>query len=78
MRYFWTPNLNHFQRILISAFVYVNALNPEIFIEWVHLLGLARDRAASNHFEALLDFFIVDIIVGLYMHLLSLIDDTSI
>lgn len=56
-RWFWTPDLNHFKRIIISAFVYVNGLNPVIFLEWVNLLGLARDRAAHSHFRALFRLF---------------------
>ena len=56
-RLFWTQNNTHFKRILVSAFVYVNGLNPEIFMEWVELIGLARDRAALNHFRALFNLF---------------------
>ncbi len=29
---FWTPKLKHFQRIVITAFVFVNGLNPEVTI----------------------------------------------
>ena len=56
-RYYWTPNLIHFERILICTFVYVNGLNPEIFFEWVALLNLGRDRAANRHFNALFRLF---------------------
>ena len=52
-RLFWTKNMRHFQRILIATFVYVNGLNPVIFMEWADQLNLARDRSARNHFEAL-------------------------
>ena len=56
-RYFRTSNLNHYQRILVCTFVYVNGLNPEIFMEWVQLLNLARDPAAIRHFNALFRLF---------------------
>lgn len=52
-RLYRTRNLNHFQKVLVSAFIYVNGLNPEIFYERVDLQGLARDRAAFNQFRAL-------------------------
>ena len=52
-RLFWTKNVKHFDRIILSSFVFVNGLNPVIFLEWVELMGLCRDRAARNHFDAL-------------------------
>ena len=51
-RLFWTRNINHFQRILVCTFVFINALNPEVFIEWAQLMHLCRDRAADNHIRA--------------------------
>ena len=56
-RLFWTQNLQHFSRILLCAFVYVNGLNPDILYEWVELMHLARDRAAFNHIRALFRLF---------------------
>jgi hypothetical protein len=56
-RHFWTLNLRHFERIMVSAFVYVNGLNPVIFLEWVDLIGLARDGPAYRHVQALFTFF---------------------
>lgn len=50
---FWTKNLKHFERILIATFVYINGLNPTIFMQWVKTMHLARDNAAQNHFSAL-------------------------
>jgi hypothetical protein len=47
---FWQHNLNYMQRQIISAFVFVNGLNPSIFLQWIQLRGLARDRQAQNHF----------------------------
>lgn len=52
-RLFWTPDLRHFQRILIVTFAFVNGLNPVLCLEWVDVMHLARDRAARNHFHAL-------------------------
>lgn len=52
-RLFWTQFLIHWQRILISAFVYVNGLDPFMFIEWVTLKGPGRALSAFNHFNAL-------------------------
>ena len=56
-RYFWTPNLRFFHRTLVAAFVYVNGLMPEIFMEWARLLHLCRDQAAYRHFEQLFSAF---------------------
>ena len=36
--------MRHFQRILIATFVYVNGLNPVIFMEWADQLNLARGK----------------------------------
>lgn len=46
---FWTKHVNHWNRLRLSAFVYVNGLNPLIFLEWAHLLNLCRDKAAQEH-----------------------------
>lgn len=51
-RLFWTQSLKHLQRILITTFVYINGLNPTIFMKWVETMHLARDSAAQNHFSA--------------------------
>ena len=56
-RLFWTENLKHFQRIIICAFVYVNGLNQEIFLEWVELMNLGRDRSVRNRYTALFRLF---------------------
>ena len=53
-RLFWTKHIQHWDRLVICAFVYVNRLNPDIFLEWAHLLDLGRDSSAYRHFEALL------------------------
>lgn len=56
-RLFWTKNLNHFQRILVCTFCYVNGLNPVMFEEWAELMGLCRDRAAVQHIKSLFNIF---------------------
>lgn len=56
-RLFWTPCLRHFQRILISAFVYVNGLNPDIFLQWARLIGLGSDESAYRHFRNIFILF---------------------
>ena len=53
-RLFWTKHLKHWDRLRISAFVYVNGLNPDIFLEWARLQDLGRDASAYRHFEVLL------------------------
>lgn len=53
-RLFWTKHIKHWDRLLLTAFVYVNGLNPDIFLEWAYLLELGRDSAAYKHFESLL------------------------
>ena len=56
-RLFWTRNLNHFQRLFVCSFVFVNGLNPVIFDEWMILLRLCRDQAAINHIRSLFTLF---------------------
>ena len=50
-RYFWTQNLKLWQRTLVAAFVFINGLNPQIFMEWVEVLHLASDSAAFDIFN---------------------------
>ena len=54
---FWMKNVTHWQRIMLATFAYVNGLNPEVFMEWVHLQQMCRDGAALNHFQALFRLF---------------------
>lgn len=54
MQLFWNKHLKHWGRLLITDFVYVNGLNPEIFLEWIHSIDLGRDTAAYRHFNNLL------------------------
>ena len=37
----------------MAAFVYVNGLDPDIFLDWAEKKFLCRDRAAFQHFKAL-------------------------
>ncbi len=48
-RYFWTKNINHFQRFLVVCFCFVNGLGMMDMIEWVDLMGLCRDDSARHH-----------------------------
>ena len=54
---FWRKNLTWEERQIISAFVFINGLNPIIFLEWVTLKGLARDDKAWRHFKYILGQF---------------------
>lgn len=56
-RLFWTKNVKHFDRVLLAAFVYVNGLNPIVFLEWVDMSSMCRDKAARNHLAAILHMF---------------------
>ena len=56
-RYFWTPNLKHFERICICAFVYINGLNPIVFFEWVLLKNLNGNSTRLGEFKDLLNAF---------------------
>ena len=56
-RLFWTQNLNHFQRLLVASFVFVNGLNPVVFDEWMILMNLCRDEAAIRHFRSVSRLF---------------------
>ena len=55
---FQTKHLNNYQRLLITAFIFINGLDPEIFFEWCQLLGLLRDNSAYRHVRYLLDKFL--------------------
>ena len=38
-RLFWASSLNHWQRIQLCSFAYVNGLNPEVLFEWLAQRG---------------------------------------
>ena len=54
---FWVPNIGHWNRIKLCAFVVVNGLHPEYFMDWVDIMGLARDNNARREFCNLLKEF---------------------
>ena len=56
-RLFWTRNINQFQRSIVAAFVSINGLNPEIFLEWVEKQFLCRDKKTFKHFRILFKEF---------------------
>ena len=42
---------------MVCTFVVVNGLNPEIFIEWIDVIGMATDKHSIREFKSLLDTF---------------------
>ena len=54
---FWQQNIKHFERLFVAVFVYVNGLNPSIFLEWARLNSRCRDETGYKHFEDLLKLF---------------------
>ena len=49
---FWNQNIKHFDRILLAAFVFVNALNPVVFLEWGIMNNLFRFKDSRyRHFK---------------------------
>ena len=54
---FWQPNCKHVDRFQLATYVVVNGLNPEVFMEWVDVMHLARDLSAKKEFESLLNAF---------------------
>ena len=51
---FWAPNIGHWNRMKLCGFVVVNGLHPQYFMDWVDLMGLARDNKARYEFCNLL------------------------
>ena len=56
-RLFWTANVSHFDRLIIVAFVYINGLHPEVFMEWARHMHLGRDDAAYRHMSNLFNIY---------------------
>ena len=79
-RYFWTRNTKHWERCFVAAFVYVYGLNPEVFMDWAHLMGMCWDRARVAHFNELFRLFeggrAYRFTTGQYK--MSELDDTSV
>ena len=58
MKLFWTKNMKHFDRVILSAFVFVNGLNPDVFMDWLDVIEVSN--AIKNHFSYLLQKFEAD------------------
>lgn len=54
---FWSKNVKYFHRAVLAAFIYINGLNPDIFLEWVELRKICRDKSAYKHFKSLFSDF---------------------
>ena len=54
---FWKKNPSHWERILLSAFVFQNPINPDIFFEWVDVYRMCDNENDTKHMKALLDYF---------------------
>ena len=57
LKMFWRPNTRHWERFILCTFVAVNGLNPEVFLEWIDVMSLARDEKALQEFRYFLDTF---------------------
>lgn len=55
---FWKRPLNHWEWLQITTFVYVNALHPDVFMEWARLKGLCANEQKYHHLKYLLDRFL--------------------
>ena len=55
---FWSPNVGHWDRFMLCTFVVVNGLNPEFFLEWIDVIGMATDKLSVREFKSLLDTFL--------------------
>ena len=56
--YFGTKNVTHWERFMLCTFVVVNGLNPKISLDWIDVIGMARDKHSVREFKSLLDTFI--------------------
>ena len=57
IRLFWKPNLSHMERLKVAAFTIINGLNPEVTLEWIELMGLARTNESLRDFKYFLQQF---------------------
>ena len=62
--YFWGCDeygqkrlLNHWKRLMVAAFVYVNGLNPYIFLQWAQLVEITTING-MRHLEYILKTYI--------------------
>jgi hypothetical protein len=57
-QYFWAPHLNHWQRIRLAAFIWVNGLNPEVYYDWCDVRRrMMRGSAEYRHIQQLVHYF---------------------
>ena len=54
---FWKRGVTHWDRLVLSAFVYVNALHPDIFFEWADHRRLFNNDSARQHMKSLFKRF---------------------
>ena len=50
---FWKKGVTHWERVLLSGFCYVNALHPDIFMEWADHIRLFNNSDARHHMKSL-------------------------
>ena len=57
--YFWKKNgtLKNKERFKVACFTFVNGLPRHLLLEWCHIRGLLRDKAAYDHINYLYDKF---------------------
>ncbi len=65
---FWTKNVKHFDRLLISAFAYNNGLCVEALLDWVNLYGLCRDASGVKEIKSLYEAYEKGIYYNLYAY----------
>lgn len=59
-RIVWKKHIRHFERILISAFFYINGLNPEVLVDFLLLRNPRRASYEIREIKNLLKKFDVD------------------
>ena len=54
---FWKEKPSHWERMHLSAFVFQNPINYDIFFEWVDVYRMCDNEKDTKHMKALLDYF---------------------
>ena len=49
---FWSREIKHWDHFVLSAFVVINGLNPDMFLEWIDIIGLAKDENSLREFKS--------------------------
>ena len=57
LKLFWSRNVKHWDRFLLTTFIVVYRLNPEVFLDWINVIHLARDNAALEELKYLIHTF---------------------